>query len=148
VVRLRLTRADRAPRAAFGAEFERTFAERRREADAFYAERIPHRPESEAFRVARQAYAGLLWSKQFYYYDVADWLEGDPAQPPPPESRARGRNCDWKHLNNADVISMPDGWEYPWYAAWDLAFHLVTLARIDPEFSKSQLVLMLREWYT
>src|SRR5262245_37945210 len=156
VVRLRLSAADTAPRQAFGAGFARVFAERIREADRFYAARIPHAPDTEEFRVARQAYAGLLWCKQFYYYDVAEWLEGDPAQPPPPAGRARapqpacaprGRHRDCCHLNNADVVSMPDSWEYPWYAAWDLAFHLVALARIDPEFAKDQLVLMLREWY-
>ena len=147
VVRLRLSAAETAPARAFGAGFEAAFAERIREADRFYAARIPHPPDTEQFRVARQAYAGLLWCKQFYYYDVAEWLEGDPAQPPPPAARAHGRNRDWTHLNNADVVSMPDCWEYPWYAAWDLAFHLVTLARIDPEFAKDQLVLLLREWY-
>jgi hypothetical protein len=147
VVRLRLSIANGAPRPAFDAGFERVFAERIREADAFYAARIPHVPGSEEFRVARQAYAGLLWCKQFYYYDVNEWLEGDPAQPVPAAARRHGRNRDWTHLNNADVVSMPDSWEYPWYAAWDLAFHLVTLARIDPEFAKDQLVLLLREWY-
>ncbi len=95
----------------------------------------------------RQSCAGLLWSKQFYHYVVEDWLNGDPAGPPPPEERKQGRNHEWTHLYNADVISMPDKWEYPWYAAWDLAFHCVPLALIDPEFAKSQLVLMLREWY-
>ena len=97
--------------------------------------------------MARQAYAGLLWSKQFYHYIVRDWLEGDPQQPPPPASRAAGRNADWPHLYNRDVISMPDKWEYPWYAAWDLAFHMIPFARIDPDFAKQQLVLFLREWY-
>ena len=96
---------------------------------------------------SRQAYAGLLWSKQFYHYIVRDWLEGDPQQPPPPASRATGRNADWPHLYNRDVISMPDKWEYPWYAAWDLAFHMIPFARIDPDFAKQQLVLFLREWY-
>ena len=147
VVRLRLALADTLPRQALGPAFERTFAERIREADAFYAARIGQAAGSEEFRVARQAYAGLLWSKKFFYYDVAQWLEGDPAQPPPPAARARGRNREWAHLNNADVISMPDGWEYPWYAAWDLAFHVVALARVDEAFAKDQLVLMLREWY-
>ena len=102
--------------------------------------------EDEA-RVARQAYAGLLWSKQFYHYIVHDWLEGDPLQPPPPASRATGRNADWPHLYNRDVISMPDKWEYPWYAAWDLAFHMIPFAQVDPDFAKQQLVLLLREWY-
>jgi hypothetical protein len=95
----------------------------------------------------RQSFAGLLWSKQFYHYVVRDWLEGDPAFPPPPPERLRGRNHDWPQLYNADVISMPDKWEYPWYAAWDLAFHCVPLAVVDSEFAKEQLVLLLREWY-
>jgi hypothetical protein len=146
-VRLRLTLADTGAREAFGAAFDRVFADRIREADAFYAARISHPVDSEEFRVARQAYAGLLWSKQFYYYDVKEWLEGDPSQPSPPLARQRGRNREWAHLNNADVISMPDGWEYPWYAAWDLAFHVVALARIDESFAKEQLILMMREWY-
>jgi mannosylglycerate hydrolase MGH1-like protein len=97
--------------------------------------------------VLRQALGGMLWSKQFYHYDVRRWLDGDPAGPPPPESRRRGRNRDWGHLNNLDVISMPDKWEYPWYAAWDLAFHCVALAHVDPEFAKEQLILLCREWY-
>ena len=95
----------------------------------------------------RQSFAGLLWSKQFYHYVVEDWLDGDPAGPPPPEQRKGGRNHEWTHLYNADVISMPDKWEYPWYAAWDLAFHCVPLALVDSEFAKEQLVLMVREWY-
>ena len=95
----------------------------------------------------RQALAGVLWSKQYYHYVVRDWLQGDPAQPPPPAARAHGRNSEWPHLYNADVISMPDKWEYPWYAAWDLAFHCLPLALVDPQFAKDQLVLMLREWY-
>ena len=95
----------------------------------------------------RQAFAGLLWSKQFYHYVVKDWLKGDPASPPPPDERKNGRNHEWTHLYNADVISMPDKWEYPWYAAWDLAFHCVPLALVDSDFAKEQLMLMLREWY-
>jgi hypothetical protein len=97
--------------------------------------------------VLRQAFAGMLWSKQFFHYDVRRWLDGDPAYPPPPAGRANGRNHEWAHLNNRDVISMPDTWEYPWYASWDLAFHCVALAHVDPEFAKSQLVLLCREWY-
>jgi hypothetical protein len=97
--------------------------------------------------VLREALGGMLWSKQFYHYDVHRWLVGDPAEPKPPDSRLTGRNSDWQHLNNRDVISMPDKWEYPWYAAWDLAFHCVTLARVDPEFAKAQLVLLCREWF-
>ena len=89
----------------------------------------------------------MLWSKQFYYFDVRQWLAGDPGWPPPPPERRQGRSTEWAHLNNYDVISMPDTWEYPWYAAWDLAFHCVTLAQMDPEFAKSQLVMLMREWY-
>jgi hypothetical protein len=108
---------------------------------------LPAGLDVEQARVARQAYAGLLWSKQFYHYIVRDWLEGDPQQPKPPASRLSGRNADWTHLYNRDVISMPDKWEYPWYAAWDLAFHMMPMARVDPDFAKEQLVLFLREWY-
>jgi hypothetical protein len=132
---------------AFGTSFSAAFSVRCGEADAFYDARIPRALASEERRVARQAYAGLLWSKQFYYYAVDEWLQGDPAQPAPPSSRLAGRNAEWKHLFNADVISMPDAWEYPWYAAWDLAFHAVPLARVDPDFAKAQLLLFLREWY-
>ncbi len=149
VVRLRLQpegEATRAP-APFGPAFEQTFAQRQREADEFYNQALPAHLEAEPRRIARQAWAGLLWSKQFYHYVIKDWLEGDPAQPPPPAERLTGRNSDWGHLFNRDVILMPDKWEYPWYAAWDLAFHCVALARIDPELAKSQLVLFLREWY-
>ncbi|MDR9452092.1 MAG: glucosidase, partial [Acidimicrobiia bacterium] len=97
--------------------------------------------------VRRRALAGMIWSKQLYYYDVEQWLAGDPTGPPPPPNRRQGRNHQWQHLNNFDIISMPDGWEYPWYAAWDLAFHCIPLARIDPAFAKGQLELMTREWY-
>jgi hypothetical protein len=131
----------------FGEAFERTFALRIREADEFYAGVIPEELGEDARRVMRQSLAGLLWSKQFYHYVVKEWLEGDPAQPTPPPQRKRGRNHDWPHLYNSDVISMPDKWEYPWYAAWDLAFHCVALAIVDSDFAKEQLVLILREWY-
>ena len=97
--------------------------------------------------VMRQAFAGMVWSQQFYHYDVARWLDGDPAQPAPPAARKTGRNAEWRHLNNHDIIAMPDKWEYPWYAAWDLAFHCVVLAHIDPAAAKHQLLLMCREWY-
>ena len=117
------------------------------EADQFYDSITPVDLSADARNVLRQSCAGLLWSKQFYHYIVEDWLNGDPACPPPPEQRKQGRNHEWTHLYNADVISMPDKWEYPWYAAWDLAFHCVPLALIDSEFAKDQLVLMLREWY-
>ncbi|MEO6223848.1 MAG: glucosidase, partial [Vicinamibacterales bacterium] len=150
-VRFRLRLTDK-PRTAwrggpFGAEFAETFAARRAEADEFYRGVIPSSQTEDGARVMRQAFAGLLWSKQFYHYVVKDWLDGDPGQPPPPDQRRHGRNSEWTHLFNADVISMPDKWEYPWYAAWDLAFHCVPLALVDAEFAKDQLVLMLREWY-
>ena len=121
---------------------------RKTEADTFYETQFgaQHMTEDER-RVQRQALAGMLWSKQFYYYEVEEWLDGDPSGPPPPECRRQGRNSDWPHLHNADVISMPDTWEYPWYAAWDLAFHCIPLAMVDADFAKRQLILMLREWY-
>ncbi len=147
VVALRLVAAGDRPPEFFGPRFSETFAQRIREADQFYAARTPAGLSADETRVVRQAYAGLLWNKQFYNYVVREWLQGDPAQPPPAPARALGRNHDWTNLFNRDVISMPDSWEYPWYAAWDLAFHTVALARIDPEFAKSQLVLLLREWY-
>ncbi len=127
--------------------FDATLADRRAEADAFYDAAIPVAREQEEYRVARQAFAGLLWGKQFYHYDVNRWLDGDPGQPVPPPGRGLIRNGSWRHLNNHEVILMPDPWEYPWFAAWDLAFHCVTLAHIDPQFAKDQLILLLREWY-
>src|SRR6185369_364891 len=144
VARLRLSSA------AFDAPFsgfDEVFDARIEEADAFYAELQRGLKKLDARNVQRQAFAGMIWSKQYYYYDVSEWLAGDPAQPAPPPERLQGRNRDWRHLNNADVISMPDTWEYPWYAAWDLAFHMIPFALIDPEFAKEQLVLLTREWY-
>ncbi len=129
------------------AELERVMTARAQEADAFYTDLTPAGATADEAQVLRQALSGMLWSKQFYHYDVARWLEGDPAGPPPPEARRNGRNSGWVHLNNRDVISMPDKWEYPWYAAWDLAFHCVALAHVDPEFAKSQLILLCREWF-
>jgi hypothetical protein len=123
------------------------FRARKAEADEFYATVIPADLGDDAKNVMRQALGGLLWSKQFYHYVVRDWLEGDPAQPLPPPERRQGRNASWVQVYNADVISMPDKWEYPWYAAWDLAFHCVPLALVDPDFAKDQLTLLLREWY-
>ncbi len=120
---------------------------RRSEADAFYGGFGGERLSADEPQVQRQAFAGLLWSKQFYYFDVDVWLRGDPAGPAPSPGRIGGRNREWRHLNNADVLSMPDTWEYPWFAAWDLAFHCIPLALIDPEFAKEQLMLLLREWY-
>ncbi len=146
-IRLRLSRTPAAGPSAVGAEFEDVLTRRRREADEFYNAIIPTGRSEEERRVMRQAFAGMLWSKQFYHYVVKDWLRGDPAQPTPPAERVTGRNREWTHLHNADVISMPDKWEYPWYAAWDLAFHCIPLAQVDPDFAKEQLVLLLREWY-
>jgi len=142
VIRLRLR-----DEAGVGSDFDDVLAAREAEADEFYAELTPAGASDDEALVLRQALAGMLWAKQFYHLDVQRWLDGDPAGPPPPESRKNGRNYEWTHLNNADVISMPDKWEYPWYAAWDLAFHCVSLAHVDPEFAKSQLILLCREWY-
>ena len=146
IVRLRFTNAADVE-TTLGKGFDVTFAKRRREADEFYKGVIPKDLSEDARNVMRQSFAGLLWSKQFYHYIVEEWLNGDSAMPPPPRERKKGRNHEWGHLYNADVISMPDKWEYPWYAAWDLAFHCVPLALVDPVFAKEQLVLMLREWY-
>ena len=147
VLHLRLCATEDAPSQPFGAGFEQIFEARKREADAFYAARLPESLSEDARGIIRQAYGGSLWSKQFYHYEVTAWLQGDPAQPIPPPERLNGRNHDWKHLYNRDVISMPDKWEYPWYAAWDLAFHMLPFAQLDPAFAKEQLILILREWY-
>ena len=147
VLRLRLAAASADPPRAIGPDFDTIFADRLAEADEFYTARMPAGATDDEERVVRQAYAGLLWSKQYYHYIVAQWLEGDPSQPKPDDARLAGRNADWRHLHSRDVLSMPDKWEYPWFAAWDLAFHMLPLAQIDPEFAKSQLVLFLREWY-
>jgi hypothetical protein len=146
-LRLRLTATAETPAAPFGRGFDQVFEERIREADQFYSAMVPPGLSGDELRIVRQGYAGLLWSKQFYHYAVSEWLEGDPSQPPPPTARARGRNSDWPHLYNRDVVSVPDKWEYPWYAAWDLAFHMIPFCTIDPHFAKSQLILLLREWY-
>ncbi len=149
-VMLRLTDRDFAESASeepFGKEFDKTLLQRQKEADDFYATIIPPGLSQDAQGIMRQGFAGLLWSKQFYHYVVKDWLQGDLEQPKPPSQRFEGRNHSWVHLYNADVISMPDKWEYPWYAAWDLAFHCVALALVDSDFAKEQLVLLLREWY-
>jgi hypothetical protein len=130
-----------------GEEFDKVLRQRRAEADEFYAVVQQDQGDAEARLVQRQALAGLLWSKQYYALDVREWLRGDPLQPPPPETRLHGRDSDWGHFNASDIMLMPDAWEYPWFAAWDLAFHCVTLALIDPEFAKDQLVLLTREWY-
>ena len=123
------------------------FAERKTEADEFYDELAPTDATQAERRILRQAAAGMLWSKQFFHYDVHRWLSGDPSEPPPPAERLKGRNSGWVHLSNRDVISMPDPWEYPWYAAWDLSFHCVALAHLDSTFAKEQLILLCREWY-
>ena len=146
-IRLRLTDSNYGHKQEAFASFEKIFSERVREADDFYQTVIPEHLSGDARLVMRQAFAGMLWSKQFYHYIVEQWIDGDPATPKPPAERRHGRNHEWKHLHNADVISMPDKWEYPWYAAWDLAFHCVPLALVDSEFAKEQLLLMLREWY-
>ena len=132
---------------AFGASYEAALADRKREADEFYDE-LPAQPSAEHATIVRRALAGLLWTKQHYRFRVRDWLEGDPAHPPAPAERAgrHGRNVHWQHFDVADVISMPDEWEYPWFAAWDLAFHMVPFALVDPGFAKEQLLLLLREW--
>jgi len=129
------------------ADFDRLMDERRGECDEFYRALQRDMPCDDARSIQRQAFAGLIWSKQFYYLDIPQWLQGDPGNPAPPPARRRGRNADWEHLNNADIISMPDKWEYPWYAAWDLAFHCIPLALIDSQFAKQQLLLLTREWY-
>jgi hypothetical protein len=143
-VRLRLTNVQlEAPFSTYDTLFQR----RRDEADEFYRAVQPAALNNDERQVQRQAFAGLLWTKQLFYFDVEQWLNGDPGTPPPPAARRNGRNRDWEHLNNFDVISMPDKWEYPWYAGWDLAFHCLPLALIDADFAKRQLELMTREWY-
>ncbi|MBU2527049.1 MAG: glucosidase [Bacteroidetes bacterium] len=129
------------------AGFDKIFKTRLAEADDFYNAFSDREKHGDLANIQRQAFAGMLWSKQYYYIDVPQWLNGDPGQIPPPENRKHGRNSGWKTLNNRDIISMPDKWEYPWYAAWDLAFHCVPLAMVDAEFAKEQLILFLREWY-
>ncbi len=145
VVRLRLVPASSAVEAF--KDFDAILERRRADADEFYAALSPAGLSPELRTIQRQALAGMLWTKQFYYYVVEEWLEGDPAQPPPPNERKTGRNSEWTHLFNERVMSMPDGWEYPWYAAWDLAFHCIPLALVDPHFAKGQLDTILREWY-
>jgi len=129
------------------ADFDAIFEHRQHEANEFYdcIQQDLHDPDAR--NVQRQAFAGMMWSKQFYYYDVTQWLDGDPAVLTPPVERLKGRNSTWRHLYNSDIISMPDKWEYPWYAAWDLAFHCISLAMVDSQFAKSQLRLLTRDWY-
>ncbi len=146
-IRLRLSNKELTGASDAFKDFDKIFALRIAEADEFYSDIAPADLSADARNVQRQAFAGMLWSKQYYHYVVREWLEGDPAMPTPPAARLEGRNRDWSQLYNADIISMPDKWEYPWYAAWDLAFHCIPLAIVDPEFAKQQLILMLREWY-
>ena len=153
-LRLRLRPADGGPgtsaakaATALGKDFEQVMAQRRADADEFYAELTPASASADEALVLRQASAGMLWSKQLFYYDVARWLDGDPTQPQPPEVRKSGRNSKWRNFDGFDIISMPDKWEYPWFAAWDLAFHTVTLAHLDPAFAKYQLIMICREWF-
>ncbi len=143
----RLYAEKEAPIKVFGESFAAIFDQRKSELQAYYNEIIDPSVSEEERKVIVQAYAGLLWSKQFYHYSIREWLEGDPTQPAPAETRKNVRNFDWAHLYNRDIISMPDKWEYPWYAAWDLAFHMIPFAKVDPEFTKQQLILFLREWY-
>jgi len=148
VVKCRLRKEEKATvKDPLGAGFDATVTRAIVEADAFYATVIPAEATREDRDIARGAYAGMLWNKQFYYYVVDTWLDGDSKSPPPPASRENGRNNDWRHVFIRDVLSMPDKWEYPWFAAWDLAFHTVTLAKVDGAFAKEQLLLLLREWY-
>jgi hypothetical protein len=133
--------------APLGEDFDRVVRQRRAEADEFYAELTPGQASPDEAMVMRQAFAGMLWSKQLYNYDVARWLDGDPAQPPPPAGRAGGRNARWRHFDAFDIMSMPDKWEYPWFATWDTSFHCVALAHLDPAFAKYQLILLCREWF-
>ena len=143
-IQLRLTKeANAAP----FRDFSQLIEIRRKEADDFFETLQIGIESADARAVQRQAFAGMIWSKQYFFFDVPQWLKGDPTQPPPPAQRRHGRNAEWEHLNNADIISMPDKWEYPWYAAWDLAFHCIPFAHIDPEFAKEQLILLTREWY-
>jgi hypothetical protein len=133
--------------APLGAQFDQVIAQRQAEADEFYAELTPAGATADEALVMRQAFAGMLWSKQLFYYDVARWLDGDPTQPVPPAQRLTGRNSRWRNFDSFDIMSMPDKWEYPWFAAWDLAFHCVALAHVDPAFAKYQMILLCREWF-
>jgi hypothetical protein len=146
-VRLRMAKSDSGSLGQPWADFDAVLAQRRIEAEAFYADLQQTLSDADARLVQRQAFAGMIWSKQFFLYDVHTWLDGDSTQPQPPAERKRGRNQDWTHLNAAEVLSMPDKWEYPWFAAWDLGFHCLALAEIDVEFAKGQLVTLMREWF-
>ncbi len=130
-----------------GADFDAVVAERSREADEFHAALLPAGTSPEVAKVVRQAAAGLVWSKQYYAYNVARWLDGDAGSPPPPEGHRHGRNSGWRHVDAEDILAMPDPWEYPWFAAWDLAFHAISWAHLDPAFAKYQILVLLREWF-
>jgi hypothetical protein len=146
-LRLRPAGSDGSPPAGVGADADASIAQARRDADEFYAELTPADASPDEARVMRQAFAGMLWSKQLYAYDVRRWLAGDPTQPAPPDDRRRGRNARWQNFEAFDIMSMPDKWEYPWFAAWDMGFHCVALAHLDPAFAKYQLLLLCREWF-
>lgn len=143
VIRLSLSKD---PNYAFES-FDQIFTQRKKEADAFYEDVLKEEKNPDRFNIKRQALAGLLWNKQFYYYDVHQWLKGDPGQPPPPPQRTEVRNSEWKHLHSKEILSVPDKWEFPWFAAWDMAFHCYALSMVDREFAKSQLLYMVNEWY-
>ena len=145
-LRVRLRPAE-AKATAFGDAFAQVMAAREAEADEFYGELTPSGATADEAMVMRQAFGGMLWSKQLFYYDVSRWLDGDPTEPTPPEQRLSGRNSRWRNFSAFDIMSMPDKWEYPWYAAWDLGFHCVALAHVDPAFAKYQLILLCREWF-
>ena len=132
---------------AFGEAFARNYRERIREADAFAASCNASVTCPDHRLILRQAHAGMMWTKQFYFIAIDRWLEGDFNAPDPPDARKRGRNSQWRHLYNREIISMPDKWEYPWYASWDLAFHMIPIVTVDPDFAKQQLIMFLREWY-
>lgn len=146
-IRLRLCREVGVDKAVSFERFDQQLEQCVHEADLFYAQLQKDLNDEDARNVQRQALAGMIWSKQFYYFDITQWMNGDPGQPAPPKERLNGRNNDWEHLNNADILSMPDTWEYPWYAAWDLAFHCIPFALMDADFAKRQLVQLTREWY-
>lgn len=146
-LRLRISRKKGLPE-PFDQGFDTAFINSKKEADDFYKNILPPKLSFQEASMARQAFAGMLWNKQFYYYEVREWLRGDNGQPPPPVERLTGRNSNWKHLNNRDIISVSDKWEFPWFASWDLAFHMIVFAYIDPLFAKQQLILLNREWYT
>ena len=148
VIDLRLASViENQPMEAPFADFDTLILQRKDEADEFYRAILPKTLSADEKSISRQAFAGMLWSKQYYHYVIQDWLDGDPTEPPPPPERRQGRNCDWTHVFTRDVISMPDKWEFPWFASWDLGFHCVALSHLDPQFAKDQIILMLREWY-